>query len=70
MISKFSEIEIFTLIYKNGHNSLNFWAIIIIIIIKKSAKSNKVRLWKTKFNNNGNLLMNHVVAAAAGPELV
>ena len=43
---------------------------IIIIIIKKSAKSNRVRLWKTKFNNNGNLLMNHVVAAAAGPVLV
>ena len=40
--------------------------IIIIIIIKKSAKSNRVQLWKTKFNNNGKQLMNHVVAAAAG----
>ena len=36
------------------------------MFIKKSAKSNRKRLWKTKFNNNGKKLMNHVVAAAAG----
>ena len=33
------------------------------------AKSNwvRVRLWKSKFSNNGKLLMNHVVVAAVGP---
>ena len=51
---------------KMFYMSWNEFCIIIIIIIKKSAKSNRVQLWKTKFNNNGKLLMNHVVSAAAG----
>ena len=40
-----------------------------IIIIRKSARSNRVQLWKTKSNNNGEMMMNYVVAAAAGPVL-
>ena len=53
--------EIITLYQAYGTVVLDI-ALYIIIIIKKDAKSNRIQLWKTKFNDNGKKLMNHVVA--------